>query len=92
MTVARRLLVSGRVQGVWYRDWMVERATAIGAAGWVRNLSDGRVEAFVEGEADAVDALIAAAREGPPRADVTGVAVSADERAGAKGFARRGDG
>lgn len=50
--VARHLMIHGRVQGVWYRAWAVETARQLGLAGWVRNRSNGCVEALVEGEAD----------------------------------------
>jgi acylphosphatase len=65
--------VSGRVQGVWFRESCREEAALRGVAGWVRNLPDGRVEAVFEGDADAVDALVAWCHEGPPRARVRGV-------------------
>ena len=56
--VRRRVVVSGRVQGVWYRDTCRRVAVANGVAGWVRNLRDGRVEAAFEGPADAVERLV----------------------------------
>ncbi len=66
-----RLLIEGRVQGVWYRGWTVDAARARGLDGWVRNLSDGRVEAVVSGPAFQVDALVELCRQGPPAAQVT---------------------
>jgi acylphosphatase len=83
-----RLFISGRVQGVWYRDWMVGEATARELAGWVRNRTDGRVEALVHGPAEAVDALVAARWRGPERARVEGVEAVAD-RAPAETVFRR---
>lgn len=73
--VARRLVVSGRVQGVWFRQSTLQEATRLGVDGWVRNLADGRVEAWAQGEAAAVDALVAWCGRGPARAEVTGVDV-----------------
>jgi acylphosphatase len=69
-TVARHVRVTGRVQGVFFRAWTRDQAGALGVAGWVRNCPDGRVEAHVEGEADAVEQLIAKLRRGPPAAQV----------------------
>lgn len=73
--IARRIVVSGRVQGVFFRDSTRRTAEARGVAGWVRNRDDGSVEAHLEGDADAVESVIAWARKGPSRAEVTGVDV-----------------
>ncbi|ELX13087.1 acylphosphatase [Janthinobacterium sp. HH01] len=70
-----RLLVAGRVQGVGYRAAFAERARALGLSGWVRNRQDGSVEAVVDGEAHAVEAITAWARRGPPAAVVSSVTV-----------------
>ena len=67
--------VRGRVQGVFFRASCVERARAVGVAGWVRNTLDGDVEAEFEGDADAVAAMIAWCREGPASAVVDHVDV-----------------
>lgn len=72
-SVRRRVVVSGRVQGVWFRDSCRKRAELEGLAGWVRNLPDGRVEASFEGEVTAVDALVDWCREGPRLAQVSDV-------------------
>jgi len=68
--VRARVLVSGSVQGVWFRESTRQRASDLGLSGWVRNLPDGRVEAVFEGERDAVAAALAFVREGPPLASV----------------------
>ena len=70
---ALRLAITGRVQGVGYRYAMIEAAAARGVTGWVRNRSDGSVDAFVQGEAAAVEALVAWCRRGPPAARVEAV-------------------
>jgi acylphosphatase len=67
------LLVSGLVQGVSFRYYAVEEARRLGVAGWVRNLSDGRVEAEAEGERAALEAFVAWCRRGPPAARVDDV-------------------
>jgi acylphosphatase len=69
--LAKRLRIEGVVQGVGYRHWMVRTATRLRVAGWVRNTVDGAVDAFVEGDADAVEELLRACRRGPPAATVT---------------------
>ena len=71
--VAVRVVITGRVQGVWFRGWPVGEAVARGLAGWVRNRRDGCVEALFAGPADAVEAMVAICREGPPAAAVASV-------------------
>ena len=68
-----RVIVEGRVQGVFFRDSTRREALAFGVAGWVRNLPDGRVEAVFEGEPEAVAGAVAWTRRGPDRALVTDV-------------------
>lgn len=90
MQVARRLLISGRVQGVGFRYFIEARARAEGVHGWVRNLSDGRVEVLVEGDEDGVNRVEAAARRGPGGAEVDDVDVEIEVPSGrATGFAIR---
>jgi acylphosphatase len=68
--VTRRLVMHGRVQGVWYRESMRIEAAALGVTGWVRNRMDGTVEALVQGSREAVEAMTAWARRGPEHAEV----------------------
>jgi len=75
MLSARRIVVSGRVQGVGFRFFVERAAHAEGVGGWVRNLADGRVEALVEGDAEAVDRVEQKIRRGPPGARVDKVDV-----------------
>ena len=75
--MAKHLTISGRVQGVGYRASMIDEARRVGVTGWVRNRRDGTVEAVVDGDATAVEAIIAWARRGPPGARVADVAVGA---------------
>jgi acylphosphatase len=84
--VRRRLLVDGRVQGVWYRASAEREAVRLHLAGLARNLNDGRVEMIVEGPVAAVDAFVAWARIGPPRAHVTAVQVEGQPVTGQTGF------
>ena len=72
-TVAVRVRIEGRVQGVWFRAWTVEQARARGLAGWVRNRRDGAVEALFAGPEDAVREMVALCHEGPPAARVASV-------------------
>jgi acylphosphatase len=87
--VRRRVLVSGRVQNVWFRDACRREASVHGVDGWVRNLADGRVEAVFEGEPAAVDALVAWCHHGPPRARVSQVDVQVELPAAEDGFTVR---
>ncbi len=68
--IAKQVTVSGRVQGVGYRDWLVTTARGLGLSGWVRNRSDGSVEALIAGDAGAVDDCIRACSVGPRLAAV----------------------
>jgi acylphosphatase len=68
---AERVVIHGKVQGVWYRAWTVEQATRRGLAGWVRNRQDGTVEALFAGDPAAVEAMIEACRTGPKHARVS---------------------
>jgi acylphosphatase len=70
--IAKHLIISGTVQGVGYRDWLIGTAKKIGLAGWVRNRRDGTVEAILAGDADAVEEVIQACHRGPRMAVVTG--------------------
>lgn len=73
MTVTIHVRIAGRVQGVGYRDALRAEALAKGVTGWVRNRRDGTVEAVLQGDRAAVEALIAWARRGPPAARVASV-------------------
>jgi acylphosphatase len=88
--VARRLVISGRVQGVGFREATVDAAREAGVAGWVRNRTDGTVEVLVQGSSDAVDRMVTWCRRGPPLARVAGVeAVAAVVDAALDRFERR---
>ena len=69
--ITRHLVIHGRVQGVYFRESMRQRALQLGVTGWVRNRSDGTVEAMVQADAGAVAAIIEWARRGPKAANVT---------------------
>jgi acylphosphatase len=75
-----RVVVSGRVQGVWFRESTRRRAEELGVAGWVRNLPDGRVEALFEGAEDRVLSAIEFVKVGPPQARVQDVVVVEESR------------
>ena len=84
-----RLRITGRVQGVGYRAWAIEKAARLGLRGWVRNRADGSVEALAIGEDNAVAALIEACRDGPFAARVSEVAISEAEDDGSQRFSAR---
>ncbi len=73
--MAKRLVISGRVQGVGYRASFYDMALNLGLSGWVRNRRDGTVEACVDGEAAALEAIITWAKRGPPAAQVSHVSI-----------------
>lgn len=80
------LRITGRVQGVGYRAWVLGEAARLGLRGWVRNRGDGSVEALTTGDESAVEAMIAACRRGPLLARVDQVAVSDAEDDGSLDF------
>jgi acylphosphatase len=86
VTVRRRVVVHGRVQGVFFRDSCERMARSVGVSGWVRNRNDGAVEAAFEGDADAVDRMVEWMRQGPRRADVQRVEVTDEDPMGESGF------
>ena len=84
--VRRRLVISGRVQGVWFRGSCHHEAAVAQVAGWVRNLPDGRVEVVLEGTAEAVARVETWCHTGPRHASVTAVAGEDEDPTGAHGF------
>lgn len=83
------VLISGRVQGVWFRGWTEEKARALGLDGWVRNRRDGAVEAVFSGPEANVDAMLEACAEGPPAAQVADVRILGEGGQALAGFAVR---
>jgi acylphosphatase len=84
-----RLRIAGQVQGVGYRLWATRTGTSLGLRGWVRNRTDGSVEALVTGAPKAVAAFIEASRKGPFGAQVRDVTVTPDQDDGSMGFVAR---
>jgi acylphosphatase len=84
--IRRRVIVSGDVQGVYFRDTCRREALAAGATGWVRNRSDGTVEAVFEGGSGSVDRMVSWAERGPRHAVVDRVDVTDEEPEGLTGF------
>ncbi|MGB7588835.1 MAG: acylphosphatase [Solirubrobacterales bacterium] len=82
----RRVIIHGRVQGVFFRDTTRREANAYGVAGWVRNRPDGTVEAVFEGEPGAVEAMLAFCRDGPRSARVDQIDVTEEQSEGLSGF------
>ncbi len=89
MSLARSLIVHGRVQGVFYRGWAVETAQSLGLDGWVRNRRDGTVEIVIGGDEAAMDEMIARCRQGPPAARVTRIETTESEMEIPAGFRSR---
>ena len=88
--IRRRLRITGKVQNVFYRDWLIDQAASLGLDGWVRNRADGSVEAVVEGAPEMVEAIIEHARRGSPAARVSDVVVDDDAPAERlEGFVKR---
>ena len=87
--IARHLIILGRVQGVFYRNWAMETASGLGLSGWVRNRMDGSVEALVEGPVQAVEQFISLAHEGPPAAHVARIDVQDVDVEGFASFQKR---
>ncbi|MEX2201047.1 MAG: acylphosphatase [Dongiaceae bacterium] len=87
-----RIVVTGLVQGVWFRAWTIEEAKKRGLCGWVRNRHGGSVEALFAGDPGEVDAMLAACRKGPPMAQVKDVRLhDAGGETAPKGFEQRPD-
>ena len=85
-TVGRQVRIYGRVQGVFYRQWTVNLARALGVSGWVRNASDGSVEAHLVGDDIAVAQMIEEMRRGPTQARVEDLKVEDVEPEDLAGF------
>ena len=81
-----KVMISGRVQGVWYRAWATEEASELGLDGWVRNRRDGCVEAVFAGTPDDIDKMLELCRQGPPLSKVDDVAYSEDKSSVDPGF------
>lgn len=89
---ARRVLISGLVFGVGFRDWMVAEARRLGLSGWVRNRRDGTVEALIDGDNAAVDEMLRLCRRGPLLAEVSAISEELAEPPTEPGFTRRRSG
>ena len=84
--IRRRVVAQGRVQGVFFRDSIRQRARSLGVAGWVTNRTDGAVEAVFEGKPDDVERLVEFAKTGPRQAEVENVDVREEDPEGLSGF------
>ncbi|MCC3860461.1 acylphosphatase [Pseudemcibacter aquimaris] len=86
---AARLVIYGRVQGVFFRDWTVDTASRLGLDGWVRNRSDGTVEAMLVGQEELVEKMIKECRTGPRMSKVENIDISPARGIVKKGFERK---
>lgn len=84
--VAVHCIITGRVQGVWYRAWTEKEAVGLGLDGWVRNLPDGSVEALFSGPDSVVRDMIGRCRSGPPLADVDNIVETPSDPPESAGF------
>jgi acylphosphatase len=82
MNTRAHIWISGKVQGVFYRDNTQRWASSLGLSGWVKNLPDGRVEVLVEGEKDSIESLERKLKEGPPLSRVDDVQTEWEEYRG----------
>ncbi|MDH7507062.1 MAG: acylphosphatase [Candidatus Thermoplasmatota archaeon] len=89
MKTSVHVLISGRVQGVWFRASTKEKAEELGLTGWVRNTPDGNVEAIFEGEEEVVKKMLTWCHHGPPMAKVEDVIVKKQKPIGFKEFSIR---
>ena len=87
--MSRLIRVFGRVQGVWFRGWAVDAATALGLSGWVRNRRDGSVEILAEGSEEAIAALVEQCRRGPSAARVERIEAEESDEPAPPGFVQR---
>ncbi len=87
--VSAQVRIYGKVQGVWFRAWTKQQADARGLDGWVRNRSDGSVEALFAGESSAVRSMIAQCRTGPPHARVERIEETHETERPPPGFVQR---
>lgn len=83
---ARRIVISGKVQGVWFRAWTVSEANKRGLKGWVRNRSTGQVEALFAGPVTRIEEMVDLCRKGPPLAQVSGIESFDAEEPDGRGF------
>ena len=91
MNVRVRITVSGLVQGVGFRSFIQRTALDLGLSGWVRNREDGKVEAVLEGSADAIARAVDACKQGPARSTVGKVEFSGEPAEGLSGFSVKDD-
>ncbi|MGY4396104.1 acylphosphatase [Sphingomonas sp. UYAg733] len=89
MASTQRVFISGKVQNIGFRDWIVRRAQENCVTGWVRNLRDGRVEILVVGEDDAATAFLDACRRGSELARIDSLQARPDDERAPKGFTKR---
>jgi acylphosphatase len=87
--VGRKVRLFGRVQGVFFRQWTIKQARALGVSGWVHNRTDGSLEALIQGDEGAVTQMIEGMRRGPPQAHVEDLTIEVVEPEAVKGFSVR---